>query len=189
MAIALFISEQYIKDMSYLDENVDVKLIRPVIVEAQEMHILPLIGTGLYNEISTQINAGTLSALNTTLVNTYLAKSLKYWTLYEGIDVFTFKFTNKGILKRTSENGNTIELSDDKRLMARLSDKAEWYDTRVKKYMMENSISYPLYLDPGQGIDTVRPKRQTYRTGIVMGRRPKPDSIADIYENPNTYCD
>lgn len=188
MTTALFIGEQDIKDMSYLDENVDVNLIRPVIVEAQGMHILPLLGTGLHDNVSAQIIAGTLSTLNRTLLNSYCAKSLVYWTLYEGVDVLTFKMTNKSIIKRTSENGNSIEVSDVKRLMSRLKDKAEYYDTRLVKYLMENYTSYPLYYNPGDGIDTVIPRKDTYKTGMVLGRTHKPESLSDIYENPNTFC-
>ena len=189
MATALFIDEQYIKDTSYLDENVDVKLIAPIIAEAQDIHIHTLLGTALYNEVSAQIIAGTLTALNTTLVNTYCAKSLKYWVMYEGVDVFNFKFTNKAIIKRTSEHGNAVETSDVKRLMDRLKDKAEWYDKRLVNYLCENSASYPLYLSSGNGVDDIIPNRNVFTTGIYLGNTYKYIDKADLYENPkaNNY--
>ena len=37
MATALFISEDYVKQQSIIDENVDVKLIRPTIIDCQNI--------------------------------------------------------------------------------------------------------------------------------------------------------
>ena len=44
MANVLFISESYLKSSTNIDENVDVKEIVPAIVDAQEMHLLPVLG-------------------------------------------------------------------------------------------------------------------------------------------------
>ena len=43
----LFISEKYVKDNSYIDNNVDDKLLTPLIILAQDKHILPVTGTSL----------------------------------------------------------------------------------------------------------------------------------------------
>lgn len=187
MATALFISEQYIKDMSYLDENVDVNIIRPVILEAQDIHIHTLLGSALFDYLKAQIlldpvNVG--NANNKTLVDTYISPALKYWVLYEGIDVFTFKMTNKSIMMKNSENSNPISVSDVKRLMDRLKDKAEWYSKRLVLFLQENYATYPLYLNPGNGIDAIRPDRQPYQSGIFLGTT-RERSVQDRYENPN----
>jgi hypothetical protein len=187
MEIALFLDEDYIKEMSFLDENVDVKLLGSVIMEAQDIHIHPLIGSGLYNEIKAQIIAGTLTALNTTLLNDYLAKSLKWWVFHEGIDVLNFKFTNKSVMKRTSESGNAVEVSDIKRLSEKFKNKAEWYDKRVVEYLCENDGSYPLYNNPGTTADTIHPKRNAFTSGLYLGGSRKPIDKADLYENPNYF--
>lgn len=188
MAAGLFIDEQYIKEMSYVDENMDVKLIGPVIAEAQEIHMLEQLGTGLYNELSSQIDAGTLTALNRTLLDDYVCKSLKYWTMFEGIDSFVFKFKNRSIVKQNAENTTTIELNDLKRLKEQFRDKAQVFDERLTRYLIENSQSYPLYLNPGTGADIIHPKRNNYKTGIFLGGRRKCGSKSDRYENPGTYC-
>lgn len=188
MATALFMGEQYFKDLSYVDENMDVKLIRPVIVEAQELRILPLIGTGLYNEISTQINAGTTSAANITLLD-LIKKSLRYWTLFEGVDSFVFKFKNRSIVKQNAENTTTIEVSDLVRLKEQFRDKAQIFDERITRFLIENSNSYPLFYNPGNGADTIHPKTKNYQAGIFLGGRKKNcNSKSEKYENPGTYC-
>lgn len=169
MEFILMIDETTVKATSFIDENVDVNLIRTTIKTAQDIHILPILGTGLYNEVTTQIDNGKLTALNTTLLNDYITMALVWWTLYEGVDVFTYKFRNKGILRETSEVSQTISLEEVKRLMDSFRNKAEYYSERVTKYLYENQTSYPLILNAGTGIDTIHPNSTNYTTGWYLG--------------------
>ena len=54
-AQVLFLSEQTLKQRSVLQDNVDMKIVTPTIIEVQEFYILPILGTSLYNELKTQI--------------------------------------------------------------------------------------------------------------------------------------
>jgi len=56
-AQVLFLSEQTLKQRSVLQDNVDMKIVTPTIIEVQEFYILPILGTSLYNELKTQIAA------------------------------------------------------------------------------------------------------------------------------------
>ena len=186
MAIALFISEQYIKDLSYVDENVDVKLLRSVIKEAQEIHIKTLLGTALYDQLITQVTnntVGTGTISNKTLLDDYIQPALAYWTLFEGCDVLTFKIMNKSIVKRTSGENIPIETTDVVRLMGKFRDKAEWYSERLRLFLVENTETFTLYLNPGTGADTIHPKSNVYSGGIWLGGTKTSKSIIDRYEN------
>ena len=167
--IPLFIAPLEIKETTMIDENVDEKLIRVVIDEAQSIHIHPIVGTGIYDELKSQKIAGTLTALNTTLINSYLQPALKYWVLYEGIDVFTYKIMNKSVVKKNSENSTTIDTEELIRLQNRFMDKAEWFSERATKYLQENQSDYPLYYNPGSGIDVIYPKTTNYSSGLYLG--------------------
>ena len=168
MATALFISEQFIKETSAIDENVDMKYIGITIDKCQKKYILDILGTGLYNELQTQILAGTVTSLNRTLLDNYIQDALKYWVLYEGIELFTYKITNKSIVTKTSENSQPIDLSVVTRLMDGYKDDAEFFSEKITKYLCANSSSYPLYLNPGNTIDTVYPNKNNYTTGWVL---------------------
>ena len=167
--ISLFIAPTEIKATTIVDENVDEKLIRTVIEEAQNIHLHPMVGTGLFDELKTQISANTLTALNTTLLQTYLQPALKYWVLYEGIDVFVYKFMNKSVVKKNGENSTVVDIDELRRLQDRFRDKAEWYSERATKYLQENQSDYPLYYNPGTGIDTIHPQNKNYSTGFYLG--------------------
>lgn len=165
----LFISEQYIKDTSYIDENVDIKLLRANILETQDLRVLPILGTALYEELKTQIDAGTLTAANTTLLDTYISPSLKYWVLHDGAYILQYKVMNKGIVTRSSENADTVQQNELLSLMAFFKDRAEWYSERVTKFLLENDTTYPLYQNPGDGIDTINPNRNNFTQGWYLG--------------------
>ena len=72
MATVLLLTATYVKDYTFVDPNVDEKYIRIAIEEAQKIHIRNYIGNGLYNEIISQVETGTLTTLNTTLLNDYI---------------------------------------------------------------------------------------------------------------------
>lgn len=188
----LMIDEQYVKDMSFIDENVDAKLLRLTIFEAQRIHIRAILGTGIYNQILSQIEAGTLSGQATTLTNRalvrdYVAHSLLYWTLFDAVFMLAFKFTNKDIVRKTSEVSQTASVEDLKMLRDNFKDKAQYYDQRMINYLQENSTTFTLYNDPGNGIDIIRPRKGAYNTGMYLGQTRGGATLEQKIENPQTY--
>jgi len=170
MANVIFIGEKYIKDTSYIDENVDIDLLTNCILETQDFRVLPIIGTGLYDELKDQITNSTLTALNTTLLNTYIAPALKYWVLHDGALILSYKVMNKNIVKRDSENSDSLQLDELDRLMDYFKVRAEFYSERITRYLVENETDYPLYSDAGDGFDTVHPKKNNYTQGLYLGQ-------------------
>ena len=76
MATVLFISEETLKQETIISENVDPKLLVPTIKEAQNIYLLPILGTSLYNQLVTQVSSNTVSAANVTLLDTYITLTL-----------------------------------------------------------------------------------------------------------------
>lgn len=165
--IGLLISVNDIKNRGYIDENVDEMNIRSVIYEAQRIHTRDIIGSGLYDELESQRIANTLTALNTTLLG-YVKDALIYWTLYEGLEVFQYKIRNKAVMKSNSDNSQPVDLYELKHLSARFKDKAEYFDERLRRYLLQNESSYPLYTSPGTGVDVIHPNHNTYTAGWVF---------------------
>lgn len=163
--LGLFVTEQYLKENTLIDGNVDVKYLNNLIIDAQRLHILPILGTALYNQLDTQIVAGTTTALNQTLLDDYIQDALKYWIIYEGIDIFTYHVTNKSVSTKTSDNSQPVQQIDVIRLMDRNKEKAEFFSERVTKYLCANEASYPLYNNAGSSVDTIYPNRNNFTTG------------------------
>jgi len=169
MSFAFFISEEYLKQNTPIDNNVDGKLIRTAMREAQDIYIRDIIGSGLYDELTTQIIAATTTALNTTLLNNYIAPCMKYYVLYESAYTLSFQLLNKGIVTRNSEHQTPADINSITSMMAHWKDRGEYYSNRLIKYLQANLTSYPLYANPGGGLDTIRPKSNTLFGGFYLG--------------------
>ena len=173
-----FISTSYLKDNSAINENVDDKLLKSAIKEAQEIYIRDIIGSGLYDELQTQAFAGTLTANNTTILDSYISPCLKYYTITESMIPMIFKLMNKSVATRQAENATAITIDELTLIEQRFRDKAEYYANRLRDYLRENTNTYPLFLNPGNGFDTIRPKNTAFYGGFYLG-----DDMDDCYWN------
>lgn len=180
----LFISETTLKDRSLLQDNVDPKLIRPTIKQSQDMYIEPILGTGLYRELQDQIELGTISDLNKKLLDFYITDCLSWYVASEMVMSLGFKLTNKNVLRKNSENSNEASLSELFDLMNYYKNKAEWYAQRISDYLCENIVDYPLYNNPGNGVDIIQPNSSSYSTGMHLGDTPKDyKNYSDMYQS------
>jgi hypothetical protein len=138
---ALFISEETLLDNSIINENVSYTQIRPTVIKVQEMRIQPIVGSPLYGELVTQVVSGSTSALNQTLLEDYIQPAMIQWLYYELPMVLAFKYMNKGMVRRTSEESSQMSMEEITRLTDKVKNDAEWYSERITRYLMENRNS------------------------------------------------
>lgn len=163
--IAYFITPTQIKATAYIDENTDDKYLINATRIAQDLYILPIVGSGVFDELKTQIDANTVSSDNDILLKDYIQHALTFYTLYELVEPLSFKFTNKAILRKTSENSQPISTEEINQLKEKFRNIAEFYANRIVRFMIENQALYPLYLNPGSKVDTVHPRKNVYESG------------------------
>ena len=168
-SVGRFISPGKIKQTAFVDENVDEKYLSDTIVFTQELYTKEILGTALYDEIKGQIENDTLSSDNNALLTTYIPPALQWWVLYEGMDMLHIKITNKSVVKKKSENSDPVTLAEILHLKEKFRNLAERWDEKTRLYLIENSTTYPLYLSPGSGTDTIHPKGLTYGTSWYLG--------------------
>ena len=75
MTQTFIISEEKLREFTDINDNLDSKLIKNAVREAQDIYLQRLTGTSLYNYILAQIDADTLSGNYQTcynLLNIYL---------------------------------------------------------------------------------------------------------------------
>ena len=143
----LFISVQNIKDRSGLHANVDEKLVLPEIKTAQDMYILPALGSALYNRLQDGINNCTLNMDETNLLDNYIADTLVHYVLSELPMGLSYQFYNKGLLRKGGENTENPSMQDMIDVANRYKARAEFYKQRMIKYLKEYSTTYPEYLN------------------------------------------
>jgi hypothetical protein len=174
----LFISVQGIKDRTGLHANVDEKLVLPEIKTAQDMYILPTLGSTLYNRLQAGITANDLNANEVILLNNYLADCLIYYVMSELPMGLSYQFYNKGLLRKSGDNTENPSMQDMIDVANRYRTRAEFYKQRVIKYLRQNNTLFPEYLNFTSGIDTIVPDLEGYTSSLYL-------EDGSCYENKN----
>lgn len=145
MATALFIKRDDLVRNTFLSGNVDTDKFIQFIKIAQEVHIQQYLGTKLYDKISNDILAGSLTGDYQALVDTYVQPMIIHWAMTEYLPFAAFTASNGGIYKRQVENGETASREDLSFLIEKERNLAEYYTRRFIDYMSFHQSTFPEY--------------------------------------------
>jgi len=163
---ALFCNEDKLKKSTAINYNVDTAFLLPFLKIAQDKHLQIILGTKLYNKISTDIEDNDLTGAYKTLVDDYIQDSIIHYALVEALPYLSFQIKNGSVIQKNSENGTAATKSDITWLIQKERDTAEFYAQRIVDYLCENSSSYPEYTT-NTGSD-ISPTSNAYFTGIKL---------------------
>jgi len=152
----LFISTNYMKQNSVINDNVDDQYLIPNIVKAQDLYLEPILGTDLYQKLRSDITAGSVTGAYKTLVDNHVQKTVREWALYEATISLNYKYTNKSISLKSSDNSAPAENSEIVYLREQIRNTAEYYSERMTKYLCANESSFPEYRSNADS-DDIRP--------------------------------
>lgn len=168
MADALFIGEDYVKNNSTIDENVDVKEIIPSIKDCQIIYLEPVLGTQLYNGLKTRILASTTTANDDTLISSYIAPMLVKYVVFDLTTNLLFRYTNKNVSKKNSENSQPVDYTEYRNLLDIYKHKAEYLEQRLIDYLCANVTTFTEYNSIVNSNDIV-PKSNAYSSPFYLG--------------------
>jgi hypothetical protein len=188
-----FINVNTIKERSALHSNVDDKLILPELLSAQDMYILPALGTALYNRLQSGIENNNLNADEVDLLDNFITNPLVYYTLSELPVGLSYQFYNKGLVRKNSENTETPQMQDLIDVASRYRTRAEFYTQRLIKHLKQvssTSDKFQEYVNYGTGVDIIKPERDAYQASIWLGDDYdcKPMSFEERYQGENGIC-
>jgi len=170
MAKVMFLSEATLKQESILQDNVDMKVVTPTIYDVQNYFILPILGTSLYKDISSEIEDGNVSQKYKDLLDLYIQPTMIWYCRMELPLNINYKYFNKAVGVQNADNMNPASMDEIQMLMDRAKNKAEWYAERLTKFLLANQTTYPLYLtQTNVDIDTIFANRTNYTSGMVIG--------------------
>jgi hypothetical protein len=163
----LYISSTRLKKDTALGGSVDDNLIMPYILLAQDMNILPILGTDLDAKLKTEIQAGTLAGVYKTLVETFLQPALVQFSFSTLAPYLRLRFSNNSVVVMgATEQSSSATYDDIKPLMDTATDAAEFYRQRMIDYLRNNSSSFPEYTsNSGADLD---PTTNNYFAGIQL---------------------
>ena len=163
----LYISSTRLKKDSSIGGSVDDNLIMPYILLAQDMNILPILGTDLDAKLKSEIQGGTLAGAYKTLVETYIQPALVQFAFVSLAPYLRLRFVNNAVVVMgATDQSSSASYEDLEPLMNTATDAAEFYRQRCIDYLRNNSSSFPEYTsNTGADLD---PTTRNYYAGINL---------------------
>lgn len=167
MAVTYLLSAAEFKEYTPVHGNVDDKFIKQSILACQDMYVVEIVGTDLYNYLIT--NVLTLAGNYKTLLQDYLHKGMRYWIMSELAQILSDRFTNIGYQEKYSEISTGVDRSTLLQDKNDFKNKAEFYADKTRKYLCANTDLFPEYLTNGDQDDDVHPKKNLFKSSIYLG--------------------
>ena len=167
MATALFIKREDLVKNTALSGSVDTDKFIQFIKLAQEIHVRNYLGSDLYDRISADIIADTLTGNYLTLVNDYIQDMLIHYAMSEYLPFAAYTISNGGVHKHNSESSQNASKPEIDTLIAKERNYAEYYTNRFLDYMSFNASSkFPEYYSNNN--EEIYPDKDTNSIGWVL---------------------
>lgn len=165
----LFITETLFKERTGASNAIDGKQLFPMIKVAQDVYIQPALGSKLYQRLQSGIDADNLTNNEKTLLDDYVTDALIWYTMSMLPMTMGFQLFSKGFLQKTSEESNAPSRQDLELIEQKYKSMAEFYNTRMIRYLQENYALFYEYHNTGSGWDVIYPQEKSYTCPIYLG--------------------
>ena len=140
-------NEEYLKEYSLLPTNFNTKEIWNFVPLTEQLHIVPVIGQALYEELLDQVEKNEVTPANASLLlEIYPFEGLALMEVC--MPYLAMHITEVGITKGKSENSDSADVNDINYLTNYVRSQMEPLKTRLVGFLNEHSDLYPLYKKP-----------------------------------------
>ena len=129
-----------------LSENVDATNISIAIREAQIKYIKPLLCEDLYDELCTQIDSESLSAINEELM-CYIKDIHVRYAFADFLRIQPIRITKESVVRKVTDESEFVSFEENANLAKWWRDQASNYIRPMRKFMEDNISSNALYGD------------------------------------------
>lgn len=141
----VLINNEYLRAYSLFPQNYDLTEIYNFIPLAEQIHIKPLIGDALYEELLEQVQNNTLTEENSTLLlELYRLEGVA--VLYEALPFCWANISQVGITLGKSDNSESIANKDITYLNTHLKAQITFLKKNIKDWLEAYSDNFPLYI-------------------------------------------
>jgi hypothetical protein len=166
----LFIGAQALVDNGILDENIDPKMIMPVIKLVQDQQLQEILGTPMLVYLQDGITNNSLTTDDQFLLQGYIEPVLIWYCTYELSFFNSFKIKIKGLEKMSGENSSAASLSEIQSFQNKTKERAEFYADRLLKYMEGYPNLFPAFWNASIHLGDIIPNRRTgYQSSMYLG--------------------
>ena len=140
-------NEEYLKEYSLLPTNFNTKEVWNFIPLTEQLHIVPVIGQALYEELLDQVEKNEVTPANASLLlEIYPFEGLALMEVC--MPYLAMHITEVGITLGKSENSDSVGVEDINYLTNYVRSQMKPLKTRLIDFLNEHSDLYPLYKKP-----------------------------------------
>lgn len=141
----VLINDEYLRAYSLFPKNYDLTEIHNFVSLAEEIHIKPILGDALFEELLDQVQNNTLTDANSTLL-LEIYKLDGVAVVYEALPFCWAHLSQVGITLGRSDNSDSIANKDITYLNTHLKSQITYLKQNLKKWLEMYSDNFPLYI-------------------------------------------
>jgi len=143
-----FVTPEQLTTIASLSSSIETNFLTPYLQVAQDMAVVPLLGTALAQEISDQILSGTTTEANQILLNFILPfQAYKAWELCTPF--LSIKAYKKSLVKPVDPNSEALSIDEIRFYKANITSMMNFYQAQLFNFLEADAQSsnpvYPLY--------------------------------------------
>lgn len=127
----------------------DDALIEDFILPAQRHYLKPFLSKEYYNEILTQVEAASLTADNSALLEDWVKPMLSLYIVYDAFPSIRINITSRGVMVNESETSTSAGAGDAAKLRQNYLSMAERWKKDLEDFINDaqddDSTKYPLF--------------------------------------------
>ena len=147
MAKTYLIPINYLKEYSVLDDNVDEKIIKTSILDAQEQLLEPILGTTLYEKLLSDTEKGTLTTDYQELIVNKIWPYLLHAVCYKVAMNLIYRITNSSVVKDSNDTSQAVTLQELNVMRAEREMGMKYTQEKLILYLLNNTTKFPEYND------------------------------------------
>jgi len=135
-----------LKALTSISDNLDVELLNPHLLIAQQLYVAPVLGDALYSDIISRFNNNTLTGDTLTLYEEYIVPAIAFSAWFSSAPFLNFKTQRAGIQTLSSPDNTPVTVEELSLYIARVQNLKDFYCDRLNKYLItDNYVKFPLF--------------------------------------------
>lgn len=134
-----------LKALTSISENMDVELLQPHLLIAQQLYIAPILGDALYSSILASYNNNSISGDTLTLHEEYIVPAIAYGAWFSVSPFIHMKTQRAGIHTQSSDNTIPVSVEELSLYIRRVETLKLFYCDRLEQYLITNANKFPLF--------------------------------------------
>lgn len=167
----LLCSEDLVKSVSNISDNVQGKYVGPALRETQEVDLTELMGEAMVDKLTSLVGDETIGEAENAAYKALLDNAqyfMAYTVVARLIPIVSFKIDNMGANQTSDDKISPLSMDDVFRLERLYQDKADWYKMRLQKYILKHRSDLP-EINENQCLDIESNLYSAASTGMFLG--------------------